>query len=127
MINRQFFPLLGTVGLLEVFSEIRHVFDSDKVRRNSDDDYGLGPGFYHLTVPAAAAELGLVPGRHGKHGWETNYVKVRPDVYYQIGTRLMMPPSGFELIQWPDGDWRLFANGAHHIGSCQIARIRRQS
>lgn len=124
----RFTPILPDSTLMDIFAEIRRLSERDKIAKNTFDDYGLGPHWYHLSIPhiLPTSAIGVLePGGHINGIWHTTFVKLRPEVADAIKSkgRIFWPPVGLEIIHRVDDRHWLYATGAHHIGGCVVCYL----
>ena len=119
-------PIFPDCRPSEIFAEIRQVSSNDIVpeKKNTNDPYDLGPGWYHLTVSHDMPEFDLVASTHIAGVWHTTYVKLLPTVEPILRHAIMWPPAGFTIGYHPVSKkaW-LTAVGHRMIGECTVCYV----
>lgn len=92
----------------DVFDDSAVVMESDAVRKNTHDDYDLGPGWY------------FAGGRMIGGEWASLWMKLKPEIQDTVGPWLSEGIGGLEVIRWADDSWHVFIHSRVWIGSFQV-------
>ena len=98
----------------EMISNAVVVTDEDRVRKNSRDDFNLGPGWV------------FAGGRNIDNAWRTHaewtcvYVQLRDDFRNELRPHIFEMVGSIEPVRWEDGSWHLFARSITSIGTVKI-------
>jgi len=99
----------------EIVADAVVVTDDDRVRRNTRDDFDLGPGW----VFAGGKYLEV----DGARTWTMLFVQLTTNFRTDVRPHVIEAVGSIAPVRWQDGTWQVFVESVTHIGSQKVELV----